>query len=92
MISSICWLLFYYLPPFSNVLVLPVLGVVDDSFALNIGIQTVIRDHTGLAEVSREFAVEAVEDGALRYDSSGIRTDVRVASSVDDLGVALDDI
>ena len=57
-----------------------------------IGIQTVIYDHTGLAEVSREFAVEAVEDGALRYDSSGIRTDVRVASSVDDLGVVLDDI
>ena len=55
-------------------------------------IQTVVHDHTGLAEVSREFAVEAVEDRALWYDSRGIRTDVRVASSVDDLSVVLDDI
>ena len=74
----------------SNVLVLPVLGVVDDTLALHVAVQTIVGGHAWGGKVCRELAVEAVEDGALRRDLSSLSANILVAGLVDDVRVVLD--
>ena len=56
----------------SDISVHPVPGVVNYTFAFHVGVQAVVCDHAGLAQVRRELAVEAVEDGALGRDLGGL--------------------
>ena len=53
---------------YSNVGVLPVLRVVHDTFALNVSVQAIVRDHASLAQMAGELAAVAVENGSLRHD------------------------
>ena len=76
----------------SDISVHPVLGVVNYTLALDVGVQTIVGDHASLAQMRRELAVEAMEDRALRSDLGGLSTEVRSASLVDDSGVVLNDI
>ena len=76
----------------SDISVHPVFGVVNYTLALHVGVQAIVGDHASLAQVRRELAVEAMEDGALRRDLGGLRTKVLSASLVDDRGVVLNDI
>ena len=76
----------------SDISVHPVLGVVKYMLALDMGVKAIVGDHASLAQVWRELAVEAMEDGALRRDLLGLSTKVRSASLVDDRGIVLNDI
>ena len=76
----------------SDISVHPVLGVVNYTLALDVGVQAIVGDHASLAQMRRELAVEAMEDRALRRDLGGLSTEVRSASLVDDSGVVPNDI
>ena len=76
----------------SDIGVHPVLGVVKHTLALDVGVQAIVGDHTSLAQMRRELAIEAMEDRALRRDLGGLSTKVRSARLVDDRGVVLNDI
>ena len=76
----------------SNVLVLPVLGVVDDALPLNIGVEPVVGRHARRGQVGRELSVETVEGGSLRGDLASLSTNGLGASLVNNVGVGLDDV
>ena len=77
---------------YSDVLVLPVLAVVNDTFALNVGVEAIVDVVASGTQVPRELEVDAVEDGALRSDFLGSLTDGLGACSVDNLGIVGNDI
>ena len=66
--------------------------VIDDAFAFDVRVEAVVLDHACAAQVRRELAVEAVEDGPFRHDASGVRPHTLRARLVNDLRIALDDI
>ena len=76
----------------SNVSVLPVLGVVDDSFALDVRVEPIVLNHAGFAKVVRKVTVEAMQHGALRNNVLRRLTEVLVARLVNDVLVAFDDV
>ena len=76
----------------SDVLVLPISGVVDDSFSFNVCIEAVVGGHARGGQVARELAVEAVQDGTLRRDLGSFSAHILSARLVDDLVVAANDI
>ena len=76
----------------SYVLVLPISGVVDDSFSFNVCIEAVVGGHARGGQVARELAVEAVQDGTLRRDLGSFSAHILGARLVDDLVVAANDI
>ena len=75
----------------SQIRVLPVLGVVDNSLALNMRVEAIVGVHAGAAEVPRELHVAAVEDGALWGDLGGAVAVLSTACAVDDARVLLVD-
>ena len=76
----------------SDVLVLPISRVVDDSFSFNVCVEAVVGGHARRGQVARELAVEAVQDGALRRDLGSLSAHILRARLVDDLVVAANDI
>lgn len=73
----------------SQIRVLPVLGVVDNSLALNMCVETIVGVHTGDAEMPRELHVAAVEDRTLRGDLRGAVAVLCTACSINDVRVLL---
>lgn len=73
----------------SNVFVLPVLGVVDDSLALDVAVEAVVGGHARRGQVCGELSVEAVQDGALRRHLRGLSAHVLRTRLVDDVRVVL---
>ena len=51
--------------PSSDVLVLPVSGVINDSLALNMGVEAIVGWHARVSQVGRELSVESMESGPL---------------------------
>ena len=76
----------------SDVLVLPVARVVNDTFTFDVAVESVVGGHTCRGQVRREFAVEAVQDGSLRGDLRRFSSHILRTRLVDDLVVAGDDI
>jgi len=56
------------------------------------GVQSIVLNIASAGKMSRELSIEAVEDGALGYDSRSLSSDILCASLIDDRGKVFDNI
>ena len=76
----------------SDDLVLPVLAIVEIAVLLHIRLQAVIDVVASVLQVLGKFAVDAVEQGALRHDFRGSLTNRFITCAIDDGRIVADDV
>ena len=76
---------------YSNVLVLPVLAVINDTLALDMRVQAIVGVVASGTQMAREFEVHTVENGTLRRNFFSGLTHTLGACPVDDMRVVRDD-